>query len=267
VVEWLAHVLMGGALLCVLPPLFALLLLGVYLLILEARWKSRTHKQAEHDYRIARGTQHLHQLRACLPVLHTSLKNRQAKVGKLEKQLNSLNQKRSTELQTALSTHLVNQRLTEVPGIGQTLSRDIIRHCFRGNLHDLRFASRIRGVGPSRHRAIMAWVYARERELPRLLDGSFPDKQRILSKYAKQEQVLKAALESERTALDRENELFEKADVAASKLRKIKPSHFRKALRSNSPKPPVPAWYFVGVYPPWEPMPEWFETLLSEYRS
>jgi len=113
----------------------------------------------------------------------------------------------------------------------------------------------------------MTWVYAREKEFPHLLAKHFPGKQHVLSKYAEQEASLQKVLESECTALDDEKLLYEKAYAAASRLRTVKLSHFRKALQRNRKKSPVSAWYFIGVYPPWAPMPEWFKTLLSEYGS
>jgi hypothetical protein len=263
--EWTEYIPTAVALLCLLPPLLALLSLGAYLLLLEAKHESRIRRRAKHDYRTARGTQHFQQLRASLPSLKSSLQARKAKVDGLEKQLDLLRHNRSAELNAALSKYLVDERLTEVPGIGQRLSRRIVRHCFRGNLRDLRFATRVTGVGGSRQQAILAWVRAREAEFPRLLAGSFPNKQHILDKYAEQERSLQTVLESERATLESEDQLFEKGYAVASKLRKVKASHFRKALRRNLEKSPVPAWYFMGVYPPWETMPEWFETLLGKY--
>jgi hypothetical protein len=263
--EWMEYIPGALALLCLLPPLLALFSLGAYLLLLEAKHESRIRRQAKYDYRAARGTQHLQQLRASLSILKSNLKTRKATVDDLEKQLNLLRHNRSAELNAALSRYLVDERLAEVPGISQRLSRRIVQYCFHGSLRDLRFATRVDGVGDSRQQAILAWVHAREAEFPRLLAGSFPNKQHILSKYAGQEQSLQTALESERAALESEGQLFEKGYAVASKLRKVKTSHFRMALRRNLKKSPVPAWYFIGVYPPWEPMPEWFETLLGKY--
>jgi DNA-binding helix-hairpin-helix protein with protein kinase domain len=262
--EWLTYAPMVVTVPCLLLVLLALLV-SVYLLFSQTRRESRIRRQALHDYRAARGTQHFQQLRASLSILKSSLKTRKATVDGLEKQLNTLRHNRSAELKAALSKHLVDERLTEVPGIGQRLAGTIVRNCFRGDLRDLRFATRVDGVGDSRQQAVMAWVRAREAEFPRLLAGSFPKKQDILSKYTEQERSSQAVLESERATLESENQLFEKGYAVASKLRKVKVSHFRKALRRNLKKSPVPAWYFIGVYPPWEPMPEWFETLLGKY--
>ncbi len=262
--EWLVSVLVGMTL-CFMLLLLVLLSLGAYHLLIGIRRESRIHRRAQQDYRAARGTQHFRQLCVSLPVLSTSLKTRQARIKNLEEQLDFLKRERSAELDEALSRYLVNERLAKVPGIGPALSHDIIHYCFRGSLRDLRFASRVRRVGPSRQSAIMAWVYAMESEFPLLLAGDFPGKQYVLDKYAEQERSLQMLLKSEQTAFESENRLFEEAYAVASRFRGIKTSHFHRALKRNTPKSPVPEWYFVGVYPPWEPMPEWFETLLRRY--
>ncbi len=265
--EWWVSAFGAVSVLCLTGLSLVLFCIATYLLLLEITYKSRVHRRAQHDYRTARGTQHLRQLRASLSTLRDSLRARQAKIQDIEKQLEVLRRKRSAELNATLSKYLVNERLTEVPGIGPKLSRRIVQSCFRGNLRDLRFADRVVGVGPARKRDIMAWVYAKEREFPHLLAQGFPGKRRLVDAYAGQERSLQEMAELERTALDDEKTLYEKAHAAALRLQKVKPVHFRKALQRNSPKSPAPAWYLEGVHPPWEPMPEWFETLLKKYGS
>jgi hypothetical protein len=248
-----------------LAGLSPLLFAATYHLLLETLYISRVRKRARHDYRAARGTQHLRQLRASLTVLQKSMRAREARMRDKERQLDLLKRKRSVELRSALSRHLVENRLTEIHGIGPRLSRRIVGSCFRGNLRDLRSAHRVKGIGPTHHRAIMAWVSVMEAQLPRLLEGNFPGKQRVMGKYAGEERSLQEAVEREQEALNEEKSLHETANGAIQRLQKIKPAHFRQALQRRSLKSPVPAWYLLGVFPAWEPMPEWFETLLGEY--
>jgi hypothetical protein len=263
---WVSALELTGAL-CLLGSSLPLISVGAYLIFLWVRHESRIRKRARHDYRTARGTQHLRLLRTSLSTLQDSSRARQSRISNLERQLETLRRKRSADLETALSRYLVNERLTEVPGIGPRLSRRIIQYCFRNSLRDLRFASRVQGVGPSRQQAIMAWASAREREFPRLLAQDFPGKQYTLGKYSAQVKSLQDALESERRAFADEKLLHEEARAAVSRLRRVKSSHFRKALRRGDRESPIATWYFEGVYPPWESMPEWFETLLSKYGS
>ncbi len=265
--EWWVSAFGAVTVLCLAGLSLVLFCTSAYLFLLEITYKSRVRRRARNDYRTARGTQHLGQLRVSLSALRSSMRTRQAQIQNIERQLDLLKRKRSEELQAALNHYLVEKRLTEIQGIGPQLSRRIIQYCFRGNLRDLRFARRVPGVGPARQQAIMAWVQAKEREFPRLLRGDFPGKQRIVDAHAGQEQSLQEAAELERKALGHEKSLHKKARAATLRFQTVKLAHFRKALRRNSPESPVPAWYFEGVYPPWEPMPEWFETLLREYGS
>ena len=132
-------------------------------------YRSRVRKQARYDYRAACGTQHLYQLRALFAKLQKSMRARKARIREVEQHLERLLLKRSRELRSALSRHLVEVRLTEIRGIGPQLSRRIIQVCFRGNLRDLRFAYRVRGIGPTLQQAISAWIRTMEEEFPRLL--------------------------------------------------------------------------------------------------
>ena len=234
-------------------------------LLLEMLYRSRIRQRARHDYQAARGTQHLHLLRASLSVLQKSMQDRREKIKNIEQQLKSLRYTRSDELRAALSRYLVENHLTDVQGIGPQLSRRIIASCFRNDLRDLHLAHGVQGIGPTLHEAIMAWVRTMEAKLPQRLKEDFPDKQRILDAYAEKERSLQKAVAREREALIEERSLHDKAHAAALQLKKVKPGHFYRALLRVSSKTRVPAWYFLGVFPPWEPMPEWFRALLGEY--
>ena len=247
--------------------LLTVLSAGTYLLVLEIRYTSRIRKRARHDYRTARGTQHLRQLQNVFPTLRDSRRTRSARVKKLESQLGRITGQCSAELRRALSAFLVRYRLIEVQGVGSTLSNRIIRSCFRGSLRDLHSAYRVRGIGPSLQRAISAWVNAREAEFPKLMAIGFPGKQQILDRYADQERSLQKQLASESTTLSEEDLLYKETSAAIERLRKVKPAHFTRALRRNERSSQVPAWYFQGLYAAWDPMPEWFETLLSSYGA
>jgi hypothetical protein len=262
--EWWVFVFKIVTALCLLV-LSLVLCAVIYRLFLEILYRSRVLKQARRDYRAARGTQHLHQLRASFVKLQKSMRARKARIRETEQQLERLLLKRSEELHSTLSRHLVDVRLTEVQGIGPQLNRRIVQVCFRGNLRDLRFAHRVHGIGPILQQAINAWIQTVEAELPRLLDEDFPGKQPILDTYSDQEQSLQMALGAEHEIFGHEQTLREKARDVILRLQKVKPTHFQKALLQRSRKSIVPAWYFVGVFPPWQPMPEWFETLLKQY--
>ena len=245
--------------------LACLLCLAGYLLTLTIWSAYQVRRRAQHDYRTARGTQHLRQLRAAVSVLRDALHSSQNRIGDLERQLARLQAQRSQELNRALSERLATQRLTEVRGIGATLSRRVIQHCFRGSLGDLHSAYRVEGIGSALQSAISAWVRERQAEFPALLARGFPGKQEIEAKYAQPQVSLGQQLNSERATLERANQLHEIARQEIARFQQVGPAHFRRALRRNDRETPVPAWYLEGVYRPWEPMPDWFRRLLEDY--
>jgi len=152
-----------------------------------------------------------------------------------------------------------------VDGIGPRLKDRIVRYCFRGDLRDLRYAERVPGVGPARRAAIMRWVRARESELPRLIKGPFPGKEQVQERYRAQMAPLERWLDRAYTELEEKEALYESVETAVRRLRSVRVSNFRKALRPGSSGQPVPKWYLEGLYPAWESPPDWFITLLSSY--
>jgi hypothetical protein len=152
-----------------------------------------------------------------------------------------------------------------VEGVGPRLQRRIIGQCFRGSLQDLRHAEQVSGVGPTRQAAIMRWVRARERELPHLLKGPFPGKNRVEKEYRAKVAPLEGRLDQARTVLEERETLRNSVKATTDKLRSVQVPDFRKALRPSSSDHPVPDWYLTGAYPAWESPPDWFVTLLSEY--
>jgi hypothetical protein len=152
-----------------------------------------------------------------------------------------------------------------VDGIGPRLRQRILRECFRGKLRDLRYVERVSGVGPARRAAIMAWVRAREREFPRLIKQPFPRKEKVQEKYRTKMRPLERRLNQARSDLEEKEAVREPLKAAVDKLRSVRVSHFRKALRHGSSGEPVPNWYLEGLYPGWESPPDWFNTVLSEY--
>jgi hypothetical protein len=254
-----------------LALLVCLLGLAGYLLTLFIWSEVQLRRRALHDYRAARGTQHLLQLLAAVSVLRDTLRDRQDRIDDLEQQLARLRTRRALELHQALTEQLVHQRLIEVKGIGTALSQLVILYCFRGRLNDLHTATRVEGIGPALQTAISAWVVERQAEFPGLLVRGFAGKQRIEAKYAELEASLARQLKGERVTLKRSGQLYDTARAEIARLQRVRLAHVRKALRRRSTLrrsdrgSPVPAWYLKGVYPPWEPMPDWFRTLLDNY--
>ena len=246
---------------------FIVVVAGALIALLIPRLIShiRLRRRAEHDHRVARGTQHLKQLERPLAKLERDIGVIQSRIRATERQIEKVKATRKADLQRALCTYLVNHRLTEVDGIGPQLQGRVVRACYRGNLRDLRSADRVHGVGPTRQAAIMRWVRSYEQALPRLLEQSFPGRQKIMAKAEDKLSSLHEQLEKSRRALVRKQALHAPASRTVDKLRSVGPSRFRKALAKRGTDGPVPAWYLEGVYPAWESPPDWFVSLLSEY--
>ena len=186
---------------CLSIGLAALITAAILLLLPKITYDIDVRRRARRDYRAARGTQHLRQLRTSVTALEHSMAARHRRIEAAVTQLDAADTKRAAELRTALSTHLVNTRLTEVPGIGLRLSRRIVNSCFQGSLRDLRFADRVSGVGPAKGHAIMQWAYAVENDFPRLLKNDFPGRDFVEQRHARQTQALHTKLGRERRAL------------------------------------------------------------------
>lgn len=240
-------------------------LILVVLLVPSMIYTSRLRKKSKHHYRIARGTLHKRQLHSSLSNLQREIRSLRIKIGRIERQLTTLEGNRYSELRSALCRYLVNNRLKEVKGIGPELSRRIVHSCFRGRLGDLGRARHITGVGPTRQRAINRWITRYERDLPLLLEEEFPGKARLEAKYEDQERKLKRTLDTMRSDLEQRLALFRAGQTAFKRLSAVRLSHFTRALSGKPSDSPVPEWYFAGVYPPWESAPEWFVTLLENY--
>ena len=78
---WVALALVALGLL-----LWVLLSTGCYLLLLEVRSWLDIRRRAWHDYRAARGTQHLRQIRAALSALQRDRRDRRGQVTELQRQ-------------------------------------------------------------------------------------------------------------------------------------------------------------------------------------
>ena len=227
--------------------------------------RRRLRNRARHDYRVARGTQHLKLLEGPFAGLQQDIRAKRDAIREVKRELSDLVSDREDLLREALCTHLVSRRLTEVDGIGSRLKRRIMRRCFRGDLQDLRHAERVTGIGATRAAAIRRWVSARENELPRLMKRPFPHKEEIKEEYRAETERLERRLEQKRAALREKEAIHKPAKSTVATLSSVKVSHFEKVWRQKGSDASIPNWYFEGVYPAWETAPDWFKTLLDEY--
>ncbi len=255
------HLLCGISIVLV----FAIPLLLIVLLLPPLLHRDRLNQRAQRDYREARGTYHLNQLRQSL----TSLDAKLEKLGQQESQLNakihSLHQQRQQELLRALNRHVAQAYLTDIDGIGPKLRDRILQECFSGTLDSLLVAYCVQGVGEKRALDIRVWVQKWKQQLPELAMTDFPGKRRIVASYEQKLQASRGTLESVQKKSRSLQRLRKLAVAEQERLAGVTVSHFRQAYNRNSDSSEVIDHYLQGVFAEWAPMPAWFKQLIGEF--
>jgi len=151
--------------------------------------------RARRDYRLARGTQHLKQIRISRRTLNIKIRDCEDEKRKLKNTIKEIKQERSKKLLNALSRHIIETRLADIEGIGPVLQNRIINHCFDGTVGSLRRAHIVNGIGHEKLKAISNWVDIVEKyEIPNLIKKDFPNKQRINDEHDQKELELNKRL-------------------------------------------------------------------------
>ena len=249
----------------VLIAIYILLVVLIVLALPAMLRQSRLVSRARKDYRRARGTQHLRQIRDSLKILNKRLESHEQEKDRLSRTLRRLEQERTDKLTHALCRYVVETQLTQIDGIGPKLRDRIIRYSFDGTLDSLRRAYRVRGVGQQKQWAIRHWIAQKERELPRLMKGSFPGRTGINDEYKQREQNLRKSLKEVEKELDAMRQLRTVASAEEERLSGVTVTHFRQAYKPDREAAEAVAQHLQGTFAEWEPMPSWFKALISKY--
>ncbi|MBW1936412.1 MAG: helix-hairpin-helix domain-containing protein [Deltaproteobacteria bacterium] len=165
-----------------------------------------------------------------------------------------------------LLQQIVSQDLKKVPGIGETLAREILSKCYDGTLESLsRARLYVRGIGEKRQFAINQWIMAVKAQLSTLLNRDFPHKAEIIGRYRAQVEQL------ERTKKSVEKELSELSMFQREVmneiywLRTVSPEHFARAYQGDEKARDLVHRYLMGVFPEWDEPPAWFKRLIKEF--
>lgn len=247
--------------------LYILFLLAIALILPTILRQSRLVSRARRDYQRARGTQHLRQIRGSLKILNKrldSLEQEQVQQ-RLSGALWILEQERSDKLSRALCRYLVETQLAQIDGIGPKLQEQIIRYSFDGTLDSLRGAYRVRGVGRQKQWNIQRWVEQKKLELPLLMEQDFPDKRRLQDEYDQRGRELEKSLREVKEQVDVMKQLRTVAAAEEERLAQVTVAHFGQAYKQDQEAAEVVNRYLQGAFAEWEPMPSWFETLISKY--
>ncbi len=239
----------------------------VYLVALSpaAQAHARLRAQARLDYHSARGTIHLKMMRDAQARYLRQLDRCDSALTAAQQRKSNLDRARDGELQSALETHILRTRLREIPTIGPALAEQLRLYAEENaGLHSLSYASRyVVGIGDARQTAIDAWLSNYEKQKAALLAGDFPGKAEVLAGTAAQ----LAAVKTEITSLtEQEVALTEqlhrlKTEIAA--LESISYNDFVRALQGQPVTSDALDRYLRGVFPVWEPMPEWFREMVE----
>lgn len=255
------EILLAACLTLILLALGAALV-ALSVVVFRSWWSVRV--QAIRDYEAARGTQHGRLLRTACQNLDKRIQSLDGIVQQCDKDLQTIASQMDSELASLLRDHLVGERLSDVPGIGPVLAREITHTVYRGDLKDLHLAQgRVRNVGSSRQGAISSWVNQLEADMPRSMKSDFPGKAEVVEKYAAETRRLQVSRKT--AARDYEDllELRAKAKLELYFYSKVSVREFHRQLRGKEGVDLTR--YHLGAFPPWADPPAWFSRLVEEF--
>jgi len=238
----------------------------------EALREYSLRRYARMEYEQARGTAH----RRLLEEVLRQRKQRESELvlalERQEEKLTDLKHAKNEELRAALTEWIVNDRLTEVNGIGETLALQIRTKVFRGNLSDLHQAHQVPGISVNRQAAIDTWIHFYESKFTDLERWSYPRKETIEQNYhqklSEQRDLIAeigeqlAAVRTDIVEIDSVLALLSKiseADLAASLIQSSKEQFARDGALLDDID-----GYFRGLFADWETVPDWFQELIAE---
>lgn len=120
--------------------------------------QAKLRQQARIDYQQARGTAHKQLLQAAAKNLQQQQQTQQRTIHTAQAKISQLQTTQSRLLKDAFLDHLVHERLTEIPGIGERRKAEILQKVYKGKLTDLRLAHLLPGIGDQTQAAINKWV-------------------------------------------------------------------------------------------------------------
>lgn len=244
--------------------------IGLFIMVLLAptlEYEIRLRRRAKADYLKARGTIHRQILQTCLSNLEPKISELEAGTLNLLSRRAALENEVKRELEVALTTHVVDKELDQVPGIGSVLKDRIIQRCFDGTLESLSDSRFVPGIGEQKYVVIREWVESTKPKMAQLLLEDFPGKDNVLKKYADLNSGLEQELKVNDLELQRFRQLRSEATSAINGLESVDASTFLAAYRRNGKAAEVVTRYLVGVFPEWGREPNWFKILVEMNKT
>lgn len=229
--------------------------------------KKEYRERARIDYENARGTIHRRLLLDAEPHLQRKARDAHKRVVALEDEVRGLESARDAEMRRAVTRPLVARELATLPGIGRRMAEAIQKQVFNGDLESLRWSFQVDGIGPQKQATINAWIDQRTMLLPGLLNGAYPEKAWIAARY---DQEIPARHTDLSKAKAHENEcrsVLEQVYNALDWLMTVTQRDFEMAYADTSGAQGPIARYLLGVFSPWDTMPDWFARALDLARQ
>jgi len=239
--------------------------IALYIFDPKKRRQRLLREKARMDYLSARGTAHLKMLLQAQGRLKSRVQSTIKALDESQAALNKLLQEQLNDLCKLLETQIVREHIHEIPGIGQKLGVQIVSRVFRSRFSDLRYAkSNIQGIGEARQIQINNWIHSWESRMPELLKQDFPSKQLVIANFA--DRIRQTSTEVRKLEKQKENVQanYDKCIELIRQLRKVTVRDFEGVLSGKTQSDPKIQFYLTGVFPEWEPMPEWFKEIVSE---
>lgn len=230
---------------------------------LTARQRRAVHRQAQLDYKQARGTAHRTLLEASRQRLEGDLRQVETEIQRLREQMQSLETQHQAELRAALELYLVRHRFDEVPGIGSALKARILAATNARTLADLYRADTVPGVGEGRMAAIAAWIEQTRHQMPALLAQPFPGRDPIDQRFYQQKSDLQNTLSQRQAQAEVLRQRMTVLDQHLDALKAVTPQTFQEAASGHQEAQRAAMQYTIGLFAEWEPVPTWFQEIVE----
>ncbi len=230
--------------------------------LLEQKRKRLLQKIARHDFENARGTAHAKLLQESRNLKSQEVGNLEKQISKLQKEWQKIYDQGQKELLKALERHIVFDRLNEVPGIGQKFHYELATQVFRSSITDLRHASQIPGIGENKQRQIDKWISYYQSQIPEMIKKDFPGKAEIVKISNQTINEIDNTLINLRAGKKELEEKIKSIDTVLTDLYQVSVNDFINLRLTPEQKNPKVDQYLMGLFPEWEPMPDWFKNLM-----
>lgn len=221
--------------------------------------------RTRNEYKSTRGTTHKTLLTNGLNNLLNETQRTKKELTSAIKAEKNLQKEKDLALEKAASSILFETEFTKIPGIGKVLKEKVRRTCFDGTLKSLNRAWGVHGIGQSKTYEIYRWVEKTQKLLPRILKGNFPNKQQIINKYNNLLSKASNEISNTESMIKKMVDLENTVQKELNKLNSVTISTYKKSYDGDVASTDAVTEYYMGCFPEWKRMPNWFKNLMEDY--